>query len=71
MDQLLALDISGNAQERSCFEFFRLCTIPQLSAFDTILWQQLILHASHHERAIKHAAIALGSLHQKFAFDES
>ena len=71
MDQLLALDISGSAQERSSFDFFRLCTVPHISGFDTGLWQQLILQASHHEPAIKHAAIALGSLHQKFAFDES
>ena len=71
MDQLLVLDISGTEQERSCFEFFRLWTAPQLSGFDTSLWHQFILQASHHEPAIRHAAIALGSLHQKFAFNES
>jgi hypothetical protein len=71
MDQLFGLSISGNVRERICFEFFRSHTVQQLSGFDTDLWQQLILQASHHEPAIKHAAIALGSLHQKFALGES
>jgi hypothetical protein len=71
MDRFLALDISGTQQERKCFEFFRSYTIIHLSGFDPSLWNQLILQMSHHESAVRHAAIAVGSLHQSFIHDSS
>lgn len=71
MDQLLILDISGTAEERRGFEFFRSCTVPHLSGFDSSLWHQLILQVSHHEAAIRHAVIALGALHQRFMHEQS
>lgn len=71
MNRLLVLDISGTAQERNCFEFFRSCTITHLSTFDPSLWNQLVLQVSHRESAVRHAAIALGALHQSFLQDKS
>jgi len=70
-DQLIVVDISGTSRERSCFEFFRSYTIPQLSGFDTNFWNRLLLQATHHEPAIRHAAIGLGSLHQRFESDKN
>lgn len=69
VDQNLAIDIFGTAQERNCFKFFSSYTITHLSGFDPSLWNQLILQVSHHESAVRHAAIALGSLHQSFIHD--
>ena len=70
LSRSLTSDIPGTAQERRCFEFFRTRTVSQLSGFDSGLWHQLILQVSHCEPAIRHAAVALGSLHQKFIFDQ-
>lgn len=57
-------------RERRGFDFFRQCTIPQLSAlFDSGFWTRLVLQTTHHEPAIRHAAIALGALHE--CFEES
>jgi Fungal specific transcription factor domain len=55
-------------QERRSFDFFRQRTVPQLSgAFDSDeFWQRLLLQATHHEPAIRHAAVALGALHERF-----
>lgn len=62
-------NLSGlaNDQERRCFDFFQTRTAGQLSGFfDTTFWKRLILRATHHEAAIKHAVLALGSLHERF-----
>ena len=32
--------------------------------FDPTFWTRLVLQATHHEPAIKHAVIALGALHE-------
>jgi hypothetical protein len=46
-------------------------TLPQLSGIHgEIFWNQMVLQATHFEPAIRHAIIALGSLHQHFlAYD--
>jgi hypothetical protein len=54
-------------QERRCFDFFCRRTILQLSsAFNLLFWDRLLVPATHHELAIRHAAIALGALHEHF-----
>jgi hypothetical protein len=42
--------------------------VPELSgAFDNDeFWQRLLLQATHHEPAIRHAAVAVGALHERF-----
>ena len=48
-------------------EYFRIRTIPQLSGFfDSKFWSRYILLAAIHEPAIRHAVVALGSLHERF-----
>jgi hypothetical protein len=57
-----------DVQERRSFEFFCQRTVPELSgAFDNDeFWQRLLLQATHHEPAIRHAAVAVGALHERF-----
>jgi hypothetical protein len=60
------------AQEHRCFKFFRHYTIPRLSgSFGSPFWNQLLLQATHHEPAIRYAAVALGSLHEHFELGNS
>ncbi|KAN0101530.1 hypothetical protein V8E51_012040 [Hyaloscypha variabilis] len=64
-----ALPISTNIletdQERRSFSYFCRHTFPQLSgSFDTDDFWQRLLQATHHEPAIRHAAVALGALHE-------
>ncbi|KIM95570.1 hypothetical protein OIDMADRAFT_33665 [Oidiodendron maius Zn] len=57
----------GTDQERRCFDYFCRRTVAQLSgSFDSAFWDQLLLQATHHEPAVWHAVVALGSLHQNF-----
>jgi hypothetical protein len=57
----------GTDQERRCFDYFRRRTVPQLSgSFDSTFWNRLLLQATHHQPAVWHAVVALGSLHQNF-----
>lgn len=57
----------GTDQERRCFDYFCRRTVAQLSgSFDSAFWNQLLLQATHHEPAVWHAVVALGSLHQNF-----
>jgi hypothetical protein len=51
--------------ERRSFDFFCKRTVAILSGiFDSTFWTQLVLQATHHEPAIRHAVIALGALHE-------
>ena len=60
-------DLPGNDQERRCFDFFRKRTASQLSGFfDSDFWNRLVLQATHCEPPIRHAVLALGSLHEQF-----
>ena len=59
--------IIANDLENRNFQFFCTRTVPQLCGFfDDEIWQRLVLQATFHEPAIKHAAFALGSLHERF-----
>jgi len=62
--------ILGSTRERRSFCFFQERTAPQLSGyFAGDFWDRLLLQASHHEPCIRHATIALGSLHERFEQD--
>ena len=55
----------GNERDRRSFDFFRNRTTQHLSGYiETRFWDQTVLQASHFEPAVRHAAIALGSLHE-------
>ena len=57
----------ASEEERRCFNFFRSRTSVQISGFfSSEIWDRLILQATHYEPAIRHAVLALGSLHERF-----
>lgn len=59
------------SDERRSFEFFLLNTAPQLAGdFECAFWERLLLQTVHHEPAIRHVTVALGSLHEHFQRDE-
>lgn len=56
--------------EAYAFDFFRLQTVKQLPGSSwTLSWERLALQMGHHEPAVTHAAIALGSIHRALTFD--
>lgn len=58
----------GSEKERQLFFFFRQKTAPQLSGFfGSDFWESLLLQAALYEPSIRHAVLALGSLHAKFS----
>ena len=58
--------LKTNREARS-LDFFRRRTIPQLAGtFKSQFWEFLLLQAIHHEPAVQHAAVALGSAHEHF-----
>ena len=62
----------GNHEERRHFDFFLNRTASQLSGFwDSDFWSCLILRATHHQPAIRHGVLALGSLHERFEAGDS
>lgn len=61
-------NLFNNDQEYRSFSFFSENTVHDISdAFDMEFWRCLVLRASHHELAIRHAACALGAMHRHFA----
>jgi hypothetical protein len=64
------ISVVGSPKERRSFHFFQQKTAPQLSGFfGGEFWERLLLQATHHEPSIRHAIIALGSLHERFEED--
>lgn len=64
--------VPGNDQERRCIHFFRSRTVPQLSGhFSSDFWDRLVLQTTQHEPAIRHAVIAVGSIHERFELGDS
>ena len=56
----------GTEKERLSFYFFQQKTAPQLSGFfGGDFWERILLQAAFHEPSIRHAILALGSLHAK------
>lgn len=61
----LSVDLAGEQEERRAFHFFRSNSVRALQGyFDSEFWSRLVLQASHTEPTIRHAVIALGSLHE-------
>jgi hypothetical protein len=57
-------DFGSNPEQRS-FHFFCVNTAPQLTGlFESSFWDRFVLQAAHYEPAVRHAAIALGALHE-------
>lgn len=53
-------------QSRS-FTYFRQRTVYHLSGvFDSEFWDFVLLQATHHNETLRHAVVALGSLHERF-----
>jgi len=61
------LGFQGSEEECRSFEYFRSRTAHQLSGFfDSSFWDRLLLQATHCEPALRHAVLALSSLHERF-----
>lgn len=61
----ITVDVAGNTEERRAFHFFREKSAVEFPGFfESSFWSQLVLQASHNESSIRHAVIALGSLHE-------
>jgi hypothetical protein len=59
--------ISGNVEERRLFHLFRAFTSNQFSGdFESRFWSRVVLQACHVNPSLRHAAIALASLHEAF-----
>ncbi|KAM0318359.1 hypothetical protein ACHAO8_001750 [Botrytis cinerea] len=67
----LSPSLAVSDQEQHSFHFFHTQTAPQLSGcFGSKFWDYFVLQASHREPAVRHAAIALGSLHERFELED-
>ncbi|KFX92860.1 hypothetical protein V490_05138 [Pseudogymnoascus sp. VKM F-3557] len=61
------LPVLGTPEECRFLDFFLCRTAPALSgAFDTSFWSSLLLQLSRSEPAIRHALLAVGSLHAQY-----
>lgn len=62
----LSVGIGGDSAERRGFHFFQFYVWPELtSELGSVYWERLILQASHADAAMRHAAIAFGSLGER------
>lgn len=67
----LSVDVPGNGRERRAFQFFREKSAADFPGFfESSFWGRLVLQASHAEPSIRHAVIALGSLHELIRHNE-
>ncbi|CZR64470.1 uncharacterized protein PAC_14368 [Phialocephala subalpina] len=63
--EMAVIPFQGSKLEQRSFYYFQQETVPQISGFyRDQFWFQSVLQACHHNPAIRHAAIALGSLHE-------
>ena len=61
----ISVDITGNQKERRAFHFFRENSAAEFPGFfESSFWGRLVLQACHAEPSIRHAVMALGSLHE-------
>lgn len=59
-----------NERESRCFEFFRSFSAPESTVFfGSDFWLRRVLQMSHAEPAIKHATLALSSLHRHYELE--
>ncbi|KAL8767924.1 MAG: hypothetical protein Q9209_005712 [Squamulea sp. 1 TL-2023] len=62
-----AFEIFEDDAERRSFSFFKERTLAEIAGyFPSDFWERLVPLATFHEPALKHAAIALASLHERF-----
>jgi hypothetical protein len=56
-----------NAREGRYFDYFRHCTLPDLSGYHTHsdFWNYVLLQTSQSSSAVLHATLALGALHEQ------
>ncbi|TEY74738.1 hypothetical protein BOTCAL_0070g00040 [Botryotinia calthae] len=67
----LSPSLAVSDQEQHSFRFLHTQTAPQLSGcYGSKFWDYFVLQASHREPAVRHAAIALGSLHERFELED-
>lgn len=67
LSRLPSIGFNGTENESRSFFFFQQKTAPQLSGFfGGDFWEKLLLQAALHDASIRHAIIALGSLHANF-----
>jgi len=65
-----SIGFQGTEKELRSFYFFQQNTASQLSGFfGGDFWERLLLQAALYESSIRHAILALGSLHAKFEQD--
>jgi hypothetical protein len=58
-------NIHSPTKLRRSFAFFTHRTSPQLAGFfGSDFWERLVLQAAYHESAVRHAIVAIGSLHE-------
>ena len=59
--------IPGDQKERRYFDFFCNQTVPQITGFfESKFWQRLLLQTTRCEPAVRHAVVALASVHERF-----
>ena len=62
----------GDEQERRSFAFFSSHTVHEFAGFfQSDFWCHYVLQAARYEPAVRHAVIALGSLHERFERDDA
>ncbi|CAG8971976.1 hypothetical protein HYALB_00003314 [Hymenoscyphus albidus] len=63
----ISTNIHASPQAHRSFAFFVHRTRHQLAGFSGAeFWERLVLQAAHHEPAIRHGVVAIGSLHELF-----
>ena len=66
--QRISTHAPGNTEEKRGLQFFVTCTASELSGYySSSFWENLILAASAAEPSLRHAVIAIGTLHEDFA----
>jgi hypothetical protein len=62
-----SFDIHASPKSKRSFAFFVQRTCPQLAGFfGSDFWERFVLQAAYHESAIRHAIVAIGSIHELF-----
>ncbi|KAG9234779.1 hypothetical protein BJ875DRAFT_293666 [Amylocarpus encephaloides] len=61
----LDIEIRASPQSKRSFSYFLQRTRPQLAGFfGSDFWERLVLQAAHRESAVRHALVAIGSVHE-------
>ncbi|KAG8525673.1 uncharacterized protein KY384_000433 [Bacidia gigantensis] len=62
----LVIIVAGSPEEQRYFDFFRHKTLPNVNGgFESFFWDKLILQMSASDPAIRHAVVALASIHDE------